>query len=675
MFFQDEKGEAKPQEDQLSTFISELEPYFPFKDREQYDQEKALNGHFNRFRLEALVVDFEARDPAKDFDEPPLSEEKAIPIVIQRPRPKWEEHIFQNVSTAFAHLRRRLEEEEFKAENYEYKKEDDAEYKPRKKLFSPFIQKFLCFGIGGKVSILAPEGNLGNWIRKNGNTVTAEAVKRIVSQLLAIVYDLHSRNLVHRDIKLENILTFINSDADDASIMLSDLDSTLHQNDRCETSGTTGYLAPECMKDEEISCARYRAAEKKAMDCYAVGHSIYKILCAIKDNPNISESDKADLQDLSARLKNLNPNPGFRWTIVEASCHPYFGETRDKRDELFHQFVYQYEEPDFYFDSYLYTEYDYYPKRGAGFFLWPRFLKEFFLEASSLNMQMQFVRDAFLFENTRRLCEPLFPLEPEHIEAIKRKIKKIEEILKSDSCEEHKKDNIKIADIFGFLERGLKHALDELPQIVRHDLSLLDRLKAGEAITLRILHHYFATEDKKNWGELSKILRMSKDGASDFECALQHFNEFRNNLTDPEDRRFRELLDNYEKAVRFVYKRSEIPLPLLTELTWRVLFSARCPLHKNNAPKGCNTTRALATAGTKPGFFKKVLVGNVVHSSAVAVLKRPKTLRAFFHHRPPPANKVRRVETELGVMVSDNTLRHPSVSLSEQKRESFSRRR
>ena len=109
------------------------------------------------------------------------------------------------------------------------------------------------------VTKFMPTGDLFNYIcQQKKQPLEEEHTKSIIRQLCQGVQALHSRNIIHRDIKIENIL--MSDNTKQASLRLADLGSAIKLESADDTSsfqiGTPGYLAPEVLlaKPYSFSC-------------------------------------------------------------------------------------------------------------------------------------------------------------------------------------------------------------------------------------------------------------------------------------------------------------------------------------------------------------------------------------------------------------------------------------
>lgn len=119
---------------------------------------------------------------------------------------------------------------------------------------------------------MAPKGELFEMLNKSV-TVSEKKARRLMRQLFDGVAFMHERFIVHRDLKLENILCI-----DDERIVISDFGfaTQLRPGQKLrELLGTPGYLAPETLR-----CQMYENAEGYGVevDDWALGVILYTLL-------------------------------------------------------------------------------------------------------------------------------------------------------------------------------------------------------------------------------------------------------------------------------------------------------------------------------------------------------------------------------------------------------------
>ncbi|GMT19157.1 hypothetical protein PFISCL1PPCAC_10454, partial [Pristionchus fissidentatus] len=180
-------------------------------------------------------------------------------------------------------------------------------------------------------------------------TVSEKKARRLMRQLLEGVAFMHSRNIVHRDLKLENILCI-----DEERVVISDLGFAVKLNDGKKLKdlcGTPGYLAPETLK-----CQMFEDAPGYGMevDNWALGVIMYTLLAGYAPFYHrkqlmmmrmIQEAkynfDGEQWSNVTGEAKQLissllTKDPSHRSTASQALVHPWMGvmkiEKEKKRD-------------------------------------------------------------------------------------------------------------------------------------------------------------------------------------------------------------------------------------------------------------------------------------------------------------------------------------------------------
>jgi len=128
---------------------------------------------------------------------------------------------------------------------------------------------------------------------------------RVTGQFAAVaraVELFHAQGIVHRDVKPENLLVGV-----DGHLILSDFGSALDAQDRSpmlETAlwGTTRYMSPEQFRPGANPYS-------PSSDIYALGLSLYEIICGVSPFPRCSEEEMARLKltRLPQSPRHLNP--------------------------------------------------------------------------------------------------------------------------------------------------------------------------------------------------------------------------------------------------------------------------------------------------------------------------------------------------------------------------------
>ena len=223
-------------------------------------------------------------------------------------------------------------------------------------------------------------------MKNSGKGLNSEEILEIMKQLNKAFKAMKENNIIHRDLKLENILIkYLDEENKKFIVKLSDYRcskrlSSLSKNYLNTINGTLSYMAPEILKEEEHKKYNYKC------DLWSIGVIIYTLYFGIFPYNGETEfeimnkienlgkrilkkTDNEDLDDLIINLLEKDPSKRFTWEqyfnhsffkdknrnkIVEAimeriKCTAFFGfvcpdETRrfDDSDYLTKEKLFQY---------------------------------------------------------------------------------------------------------------------------------------------------------------------------------------------------------------------------------------------------------------------------------------------------------------------------------------------
>ena len=198
-------------------------------------------------------------------------------------------------------------------------------------------------------------GNLFSFLKKR-RKVSEKTAKFLFKQIILGIKYIHSHNIVHRDIKLENILIDLNNNIKicDFGIgrVLSSPDQLLY--DQC---GTPMYIAPEILLS-----TKKKGYKGFPVDIWSSGIALYILLSgslpfsfkngtsvSIEDSDKKNENNEEELQfsivnnepknieNISDEAKNLlrgllNKNPEKRLTCDQILAHPWLQDVNENID-------------------------------------------------------------------------------------------------------------------------------------------------------------------------------------------------------------------------------------------------------------------------------------------------------------------------------------------------------
>ena len=231
-----------------------------------------------------------------------------------------------------------------------------------KKLNHPNITKILEMFEDDDYILISMEyingGNLFSFVKKR-RKLSEKTAKFLFRQIILGIKHIHSHKIVHRDIKLENILIDLNNNIKicDFGIgrILSSSKQLLH--DKC---GTPMYMAPEILLS-----SKNQGYEGFPVDIWSSGISLYIMLSGtlpfnLKNNNNSSmDSSSENNEDLQYSIINkepkyiekisdeardllnglLNKNPKKRLTVDQILNHPWLKSDEIKNNKKYHLFT------------------------------------------------------------------------------------------------------------------------------------------------------------------------------------------------------------------------------------------------------------------------------------------------------------------------------------------------
>ena len=134
------------------------------------------------------------------------------------------------------------------------------------------VKQYHAF-IEGKQFIMIMEaamgGELYHYLKKYVK-MTEVVARNIILQVVQAMLYCHSRNVVHRDLKLENVM-FKHKDDEDLFVKVIDFGiAGMSAQDKVD-AGTLSYMAPECLE-------KVAADTSPAIDVWAIGVMLYAMI-------------------------------------------------------------------------------------------------------------------------------------------------------------------------------------------------------------------------------------------------------------------------------------------------------------------------------------------------------------------------------------------------------------
>ena len=203
-------------------------------------------------------------------------------------------------------------------------------------------------------------GNLFSFVKKR-RKLSEKKAKFLFKQIILGIQYIHSKNIIHRDIKLENILIDLNNKIKICDFGIGIILEDSHQKiyDKC---GTPMYMAPEILLSSKKNKRGY---EGPPVDIWSCGIALYimlsgKLPFSLKETTNNEEDMENNLElqydiinnepkkidgisELAKDLlkKILNKNPNERLTCDKILEHPWLNDSKifdnNKKFHLFTQ--------------------------------------------------------------------------------------------------------------------------------------------------------------------------------------------------------------------------------------------------------------------------------------------------------------------------------------------------
>lgn len=149
--------------------------------------------------------------------------------------------------------------------------------------------------------------DLYNYLEKRSFKITEAKACSIIHSLATAIYYFHSYGIVHRDLKLDNIMVIDETEESEIKVVDFGLSKMIGPGETCtEPFGTLGYAAPEVLQRKQYG---------KEVDIWGLGIITYILLTGLSPFEDANEDEIIK--------KTINESPSFThdcWKPVSAEA-------------------------------------------------------------------------------------------------------------------------------------------------------------------------------------------------------------------------------------------------------------------------------------------------------------------------------------------------------------------
>ena len=179
-------------------------------------------------------------------------------------------------------------------------------------------------------------GDLASYLKKNSSKMNRKTVKSIIGQIIEATYYLHQKKIIHRDIKLNNVL--VSYDENEIIVKLGDFGTDIENKSESnlhDIIGTPYFMAPEMLSGTVV----------EQSDVWSIGAMLYTLLCGEPPfsgkhydlvfkiiNNDVTFKEGHNQEDQAILSKMLTKNPNERIQLTDLLDHDYFKNEENEGD-------------------------------------------------------------------------------------------------------------------------------------------------------------------------------------------------------------------------------------------------------------------------------------------------------------------------------------------------------